>query len=134
MGNFVFIFFIFSSFFIVYLWSLGAKFSSIFIWNGSKFVVREDFSKNYNFFTASGEVYECGFSGVEEPLKRIEIQYLVLGVFFIIYEIEFLALLPFFLNVAGTPLFVLLLVVFSFLMILFSYWYEWDFYLLHFSV
>ena len=89
-------FFFFSSFFIVYLWSLGAKFSLIFFWNGVRFVFREDFFRNYNFFSSNGEIYECGFSGVEEPLKKIEVQYLILSIFFIIYEIEFLILLPFF--------------------------------------
>jgi len=33
-------------------------------------VFREDFFKNYNLFSSNGEVYECGFSGVEEPLKK----------------------------------------------------------------
>jgi len=84
-------------------------------------VFREVFFKNYNLFSSNGEVYECGFSGVEEPLKKIEIQYLILAIFFIIYEIEFLILLPFFLNIEVTGFFVLITVLVSFLTILFSY-------------
>lgn len=134
MGNYIFFFFIFTAFFIVYLWSLGTKFSLIFFWNGTRFIFREDFFKNYNLFSANGEIYECGFSGVEEPLKKIETQYLILAIFFILYEIEFLLLLPFFMNIEMSSFSVLIVILFSFLLILFSYWYEWDYYVLHFSV
>ena len=131
MGNYLFLFFFFSAFFIVYLWSLGSKFYLVFFCNGNNFIFREDFFKNYNLFSSNGEVYECGFSGVEEPLKKIEIQYLVLSIFFIIYEIEFLILLPFFLNLEVTSFLVMSTVLVSFVTILFSYWYEWEYYLLH---
>ena len=133
LGNYIFIFFVFLAFFIVYLWSLGSKFSLIFFWNGSKFIFREDFFKNYGVLSNQGEIYECGFSGVEEPLKELEIQYLILAIFFILYEIEFLLFLPFFLYSNFLGLLPLLLVIFSFLLLIFSYWYEWDYYLLHFT-
>jgi NADH:ubiquinone oxidoreductase subunit 3 (subunit A) len=133
LGNYLFMFFFFSSFFIVYLWSLGAKFSLIFFWNGVRFVFREDFFRNYNFFSSNGEIYECGFSGVEEPLKKIEVQYLILSIFFIIYEIEFLILLPFFLNLEIISFITFWTIISSFFLILFSYWYEWEYYLLHFT-
>lgn len=119
MNNFFFFFF--SSFFIVYLWSIATKFSSIFYWNGLKFIIREDFFKNYNQFSSNGEIYECGFSGLEEPLKKIEVQYLILAIFFIVYEIEFLLFLPFFLNVGVVSLSVLILVIAGFLLLAFSY-------------
>lgn len=110
-----------------------SKFSTIFFWNGSKFALRQDYLKNYNIFSQSGEIYECGFSGVEEPLKKIELQYLVLAIFFIIYEIELLLFLPFFLNLPFGTEATYMVVGFSFLLILVSYWYEWDYYLLHFT-
>lgn len=80
-----------------------------------------------------GEIYECGFSGVEEPLRNIEVQYYVVAIFFIIYEIEFLLMLPFFVASDSASLLTLLIVIFSFMVILFSYWYEWDLQLLNFS-
>lgn len=101
-----------------------SKFSTIFFWNGSKFALRQDYLKNYNIFSQSGEIYECGFSGVEEPLKKIELQYLVLAIFFIIYEIELLLFLPFFLNLPFGTEATYMVVGFSFLLILVSYWYE----------
>jgi NADH:ubiquinone oxidoreductase subunit 3 (subunit A) len=132
LGNYLFFFFFFSAFFIVYVWSLAAKFSSVFTWNGIKFVLREDSFKNYNNIQNSGEVYECGFSGVEEPLKKLELQFLVVSIFFILYEIEFLLLLPIFLFVDSWSTLTCILVSFSFLLVLFSYWFEWEFYLLHY--
>ena len=132
MGNYIFFFFFLSAFFIVYVWSVASKFSSIFVWNGLKFVLREDFTKNYNNIQNSGEIYECGFSGVEEPLKKLELQFLVLAIFFILYEIEFLLLLPVFLFSDIWPVWSLVLILFSFILVLFSYWFEWEFYLLHY--
>jgi len=83
--------------------------------------LREDSFKNYNNIQNSGEIYECGFSGVEEPLKKLELQFLVISIFFILYEIEFLLLLPIFLFVDSWSLLTCLLVCFSFLLVLFSY-------------
>lgn len=121
LGYYFFFFFFFSCFFIVYVWSIASKFSTIFYWNGDRFTLREDATKNYNMFNNSGEVYECGFSGVEEPLKKIEIQYLILAIFFIIYEIEFLLLLPFFMYIEFLSLFSFTIILVSFLLIMFSY-------------
>lgn len=134
MGNYSFLLFFFTSFFIVFVWSLGTKASSIFFWNGNNFIIREDFFKNYNVFKQKGEIHECGFSGVDEPLKKLEIHYTILSIFFIIYEIEFLLFLPFFLNSSFVTFSVMLLVAFSFVLVMFSYWYEWEYYLLHFTV
>lgn len=134
MGNYTFFLFFFTSFFIVFVWSLATKLSTIFFWNGNNFVIREDFFKNYNVFKQKGEIHECGFSGVDEPLKKLEIHYTILSIFFIIYEIEFLLFLPFFLNSSFVNFSVMLLVAFSFVLVMFSYWYEWEYYLLHFTV
>lgn len=134
MGNYSFLLFFFTSFFIVFVWSLGTKLSTIFFWNGNNFIIREDFFKNYNVFKQKGEIHECGFSGVDEPLKKLEIHYTILSIFFIIYEIEFLLFLPFFLNSSLVSFSVMLLVAFSFVLVMFSYWYEWEYYLLHFTV
>lgn len=70
---------------------------------------------------------------MEEPLKKIEIQYLVLAIFFVIYELELLFFLPFFgvVGSVGTPQ--IISVVLIFLIVAFSYWYEWEYYLLHFT-
>jgi len=124
MGNYIFFFFFVSAFFIVYVWSLASKFSSVFLWNGLKFVLREDALNNYNNIQNSGEVFECGFSGVEEPLKKLELQFLVISIFFILYEIEFLLLLPVFLFVDSWCLTTYILVSASFILVLFSYWFE----------
>jgi NADH:ubiquinone oxidoreductase subunit 3 (subunit A) len=133
LGNYIFIFYFFSAFFIVSLWSTVTKFSTIFFWNGDKFVLRQDIFKNYNIFSQNGGIYECGFSGVEEPLKKIEIQYLVIAIYFIVYEIELLLFLPIFLNIEAINFFSGGVVMLAFAAVAFSYWYEWEFYLLHFS-
>ena len=62
----------------------------------------------------------------------MELQYLVIAIFFILYEIEFLLLLPVFLFADNWSFLVYSLVFSSFLLVLFSYWYEWEFYLLHY--
>ena len=121
LGNYVFLLFFLSAFFIVYLWSSVSNFSSVFFWNGASFVVRQDFFKNYNAFSQNGEIYECGFSGVEEPLKKIEIQYLVLAIFFVIYELELLFFLPFFVSVESATFWQLLLILSIFLIVALSY-------------
>lgn len=134
MGNYSFLLFGITAFFIVFIWSLGTKLSTIFFWNGASFIIREDFFKNYNVFAQKGDIHECGFSGVDEPLKKLEIHFLILSIFFIIYEIEFLLFLPFFINISLLDFTTLLLILVSFLTIMFSYWYEWEYYLLHFVV
>ena len=134
MGNYIFLSFFITCFFIVFVWSLLTKLSTVFFWNGSSFILREDFFKNYNVFSQKGEIHECGFSGVDEPLKKLEIHFTILSIFFIIYEVEFLLFLPFFLNSSYLDFSTLILVIFSFLLIMFSYWYEWEYYLLHFTL
>ena len=74
--------------------------------------------KNYNLIQNSGEIYECGVSGVEEPLKKLELQFLVISIFFILYEIEFLLLLPVFLFSDSWHIMSSLLILFSFLLVL----------------
>ena len=84
------------------------------------------FNKNFNNFTKT-TVYECGFLTINKNTFPITLNIITLLFFVIIYEIEFILLVPFLLsvNLANTSL-----IVFTFsLMWLIVITLYWDFFL-----
>lgn len=91
------------------------------------------------FFSRTGknlvsrEFYECGFKVMNDNQPIIDIQYSIIGLIFLIYEMEVIIFVPLFLNYYGYSFIYLFIIIFSFFIIAFSYIYEWDKYGLNFS-
>ena len=90
------------------------------------------FSKNGKNII-SREFYECGFKTINDNTTVLDIQYSLIGLIFLIYEMEIIIFVPLFLNYYGYSLIYLLLILFSLFIIIFSYIYEWDKYGLYFT-
>jgi NADH-quinone oxidoreductase subunit A len=79
------------------------------------------------------EFYECGFKAVPDVRVALDIQFGLLGLIFIIYDMEIVLLTPLLLNSLALPggahgaVGVILLVLGL------SYWYEWERCALHWS-
>lgn len=84
------------------------------------------FNKNFNNFTKT-TVYECGFLTINKNTLPITLNVITLLFFVIIYEIEFILLVPFLLsvNLANTTLLICVATL-LFVIILTLYW---DFFL-----
>jgi NADH-ubiquinone oxidoreductase chain 3 len=81
------------------------------------------FSKNGKNIV-SREFYECGFKTISDNLVTIDIQYSLIGLIFLIYEMEVIIFVPLFLNYLGYSLIYLIIIFFSLMIIMFSYIYE----------
>jgi len=84
------------------------------------------------FFSKSGkniisrEFYECGFKVINDNHVIIDIQYSIVGLIFLIYEMEIIIFVPLFLNYLGYSIFFIFVIIFSLFIIMFSYVYEWE--------
>jgi len=70
--------------------------------------------------------YECGFSSLSDINISININFLLIGIFLILYDIEFTFLFPFIINIdiAGAQSF--LVFTSFFLLIIISLLYDWQ--------
>lgn len=87
----------------------------------------------YNFFfSKSGkninnrEFYECGFRAVNDSNVNIDIHFSIIGLLFLIYEMELLLFVPLFLNLFSNDIFTVLLILLAIFLLFLSYLYEWD--------
>lgn len=71
------------------------------------------FIKN-NINYTSREVYECGFKGLNENIDLLEIHFYIIGIIFLIFEMELILFVPFFLNIKSINFYILLLIIFFF--------------------
>lgn len=84
------------------------------------------------YFSRSGrelnyrDFYECGFKAVSDNKSLIEINFSVIGLIFLVYEIEIILFVPLFLNLFNLTYFFLFFSIFSLLVIGLSYFFEWD--------
>jgi NADH:ubiquinone oxidoreductase subunit 3 (subunit A) len=105
-------------------------FSSILYWGS--FFLSYFFSKpgkNYLF----RDYYECGFKETPDIRLGLDISFSILGLIFLIYEFEIILFIPVFLNVYGLSYEYIFVVVFSFFLLVLSYWYEWDAFALYWN-
>ena len=81
---------------------------------------------NY-FFSRKGrslvyrDFYECGFRAVTDNNLVVDIHYTVLGLIFLIYEMEVILLVPIFLNLGGLNFTLVFLLILSLLILALSY-------------
>ena len=72
------------------------------------------------------DFYECGFRMVPDMRAMLDIQFSVIGIVFLIYDMEIVLLTPMLLNIVQLPAYNIgaLLVVLAILGL--SYWFEWE--------
>ena len=78
------------------------------------FMFRE-FLKRYGFMKlARRDFYECGFKPTKQKVIRLPVQYLLICVFFLLYDIELIFLFPYSSGVNFTGLYDILLLLLFF--------------------
>jgi len=93
---------------------------------------------NY-FFSRKGkninyrDFYECGFRAAYDTNQVIDIHFTIVGLIFLIYEMEILILVPLCLNLGGSDFCILLIFFLSLYILSLSYYYEWDRYALNWT-
>lgn len=76
------------------------------------------------------EFYECGFKAIPDNRVGIDIQYSVLCLIFLIYDMEIIILVPVLVNFTHLPIISVLALFIIFFILICSYIYEWDKYAL----
>ena len=72
----------------------------------------------------SREFYECGFKVINDNNIIMDIQFSIIGLIFLIYELEILLFVPVFLNYQGYSIFLIIFIIISLIIISLSYIYE----------
>lgn len=87
----------------------------------------------YSFFFAKWgkssfhrDFYECGFRSIIDNKIVLDIHFAIVGIIFLIYEMEIILFVPIFLNIYNISFYLLLLTIGSLLILGLSYWYEWE--------
>lgn len=72
------------------------------------------------------DFYECGFKMVPDMRAMLDIQFSIIGIIFLIYDMEIVLLTPILLNIIQLPAYNIgaLLLVLAILGL--SYWFEWE--------
>ena len=84
------------------------------------------------FFSRTGknnlqrDFYECGFRPITDNKVVLDIHFSIVGIIFLIYEMEVILFVPIFLNFYGISFSLYLVILFSLFLLGISYWYEWD--------
>ena len=98
------------------------------------------FSIIYSIFFSKGgknivsrELYECGFKTINDNESIIDIQFSIVGLIFLVYEMEIILFTPLFLNYLGLSFILIFFLLFSLFIIFLSYIYELEKYSLNFS-
>ena len=69
----------------------------------------------------SREFYECGFKVINDNHTVLDLHYTVVGLIFLIYEMEIIIFVPLFLNYFGYSIIFIFIIIFSLFIIMFSY-------------
>lgn len=72
------------------------------------------------------DFYECGFKSISDNKVPLDIHFSIIGIIFLIYEMEIILFVPILLNLYNLPVSLLFILISSLLIIALSYWYEWD--------
>lgn len=91
------------------------------------------FSISYSFFFSRNgknilyrDFYECGFKAITDNKIILDIHFSVIGIIFLIYEMEVILFIPILLNYYSISLNLLFILFFSLFLLSLSYWYEWE--------
>lgn len=91
------------------------------IYNVINILSFRDLLKRFGFLKVSRrDFYECGFRPTSQKPIRVPIQFLLICIFFLLYDIELVFLFPFVSAATFIGLYDLLLIVFFFTMLLVS--------------
>lgn len=80
--------------------------------------------KKNHFFKK--KFYECGFNTLTDINIQVNINFLLIGIFLILYDIEFTFLFPFIFNISIVNLFNFCVFSLFFLLIVLSLLYDWQ--------
>lgn len=83
------------------------------------------FNKKKNHFYKK-KFYECGFNSLTDINIQININFLLIGIFLILYDIEFTFLFPFLFNITYVNLINFIFFTIFFLLIILSLLYDWQ--------
>lgn len=88
------------------------------------------------FFSRNGrnilfrDYYECGFKSMHDNRNIVDIHFLVIGLIFLVYEMEVVLFVPLFLNLYNYSFVMIIFILFPLFILGLSFWYEWDKYTL----
>jgi NADH:ubiquinone oxidoreductase subunit 3 (subunit A) len=77
------------------------------------------------------EFYECGFKAIPDIRIAIDLQFSILGLIFLLYDMEIVVIVPVVLNILSFPLIAQLSLLVALIILGLSYWYEWERFALH---
>jgi NADH:ubiquinone oxidoreductase subunit 3 (subunit A) len=83
------------------------------------------FFSRFGFSWFYREYYECGFTAVPDGRVRLDVQYALLVLFFFIYDMEIILLVPLLLNLYSFSYFGVVSLLAGLFFLLLSYWFEW---------
>jgi len=96
-------------------------FLGVIVYNLINYFSLKDFLRRFGFLKISRrDYYECGFRPQTQRPVKLPIQFLLICVFFLLYDIELIFLFPYVAGVLFAGLFDLLLIIFFFSLFLFS--------------
>lgn len=72
------------------------------------------------------EFYECGFKAVPDVRFALDIQFSIIGLVFLIYDMEIVLLTPLLVNLLQLNTLAWSVSLSIILLLAISYWYEWD--------
>lgn len=72
------------------------------------------------------DFYECGFKSISDSRPVIDIHFSIVGIIFLIYEMEVVIFVPIILNFYNLNIFYIFFLIISFFILGVSYLYEWE--------
>ena len=91
------------------------------VYNVINIVFLKNFLKKFGFFKISRrDFYECGFKPQNQLPIRIPIQFLLISIFFLLYDIELIFVVPFVSGVTFIGFYDFILIIFFFILLFFS--------------
>ena len=87
------------------------------------------FSRDYFY----REFYECGFKTVPDIRAMLDIQFSMLGLIFLIFDMEIILLTPILVNIVQLPSSSAIIALIIIAILSISYWYEWEKYALNWT-
>ena len=78
-----------------------------------------------NYITLKSSIYECGFEGFSNFKENFDLRYFIIGILFLIFDIEIIFLIPISINFLFLGFFGFWLVFFFILILLIGFIYEW---------
>ena len=83
------------------------------------------FNKKKNHFFKK-KYYECGFNSLSDINISVNINFLLIGIFLILYDIEFTFLFPFIINITIANIYSFFIFSVFYLLIIISLLYDWQ--------